>query len=296
MSLKKIRENVGSSALPIVGKAAAIRIASKNPNLSGMTSENDPYYVLGLERDASPSQIRQAYRTLSPINHPDGGGNNEHMKDINSAHEILEDETKRRTYDRFSRQSFRGVHASLAGNAVDWENPDRFLSRTGYCALADLSKVPLSVMRIMAFLNWLKDDQKTLPKSLIKVSQLAENILTYLGYEALHDRFKYRQEDDDISEALIFVPQIASTLLSDFGLNIMSIDQYTGRPKYDTRTDRAKSIIGATIYIAAQVGNMIPWYLIAEGSNLAHNQSYDDIVGRNYSSRITPLLTSGVQA
>jgi len=293
MNLKKIKEYVGSSALPIVGKAAATRIALKNPDLRDMTSENDPYHILGLKRDADPEKIRHAYRTLSRKNHSDiKGGDDERMRGINNAHEILGDEVKRRTYDRFSGQSYRGVHASLAGNAVDWQDPDRFLSRTGYCALADLSKVPLSVMRIISFLNWLKNDQRTLPKGLIRVSQLAENALTYLGYEALYDRSRYRQEDDGISESLIFAPQIASTLLSNIALNFMSIDPHTGRPKYDTRVDRAKNIIGATAYIASQVGNMFPWHLIAEGSNLAHNGRYDHTVSYD---KPRFLLTSGIQ-
>src|SRR5258706_7312915 len=39
-----------------------------------MTSEPDPYRVLGLARGASPDDIRRAYRRLVKANHPDSAG------------------------------------------------------------------------------------------------------------------------------------------------------------------------------------------------------------------------------
>ncbi|TSC80596.1 MAG: molecular chaperone DnaJ [Candidatus Peregrinibacteria bacterium Gr01-1014_25] len=65
----------------------------------------DPYTVLGLKRDASPEDVKRAYRSLSKEWHPDKHKGDktaeERFKEINSAYEILSDPEKRRMYDQF---------------------------------------------------------------------------------------------------------------------------------------------------------------------------------------------------
>lgn len=64
----------------------------------------DPYDVLGVPRDASVEAIRQAYRKLAKLHHPDlNPGKPEALgrfKAINSANEILSDPDKRARFDR----------------------------------------------------------------------------------------------------------------------------------------------------------------------------------------------------
>lgn len=64
----------------------------------------DPYQVLGVERNASPERIRQAYRTHAKTSHPDLHPGDkqaeERFKEISAAHELLSDETRRAQYDR----------------------------------------------------------------------------------------------------------------------------------------------------------------------------------------------------
>ena len=61
----------------------------------------DYYKILKIEKDASQKEIKQAWRSLSMIHHPDrnGGADSNIYKDINAAYEILSDETKRKKYD-----------------------------------------------------------------------------------------------------------------------------------------------------------------------------------------------------
>ncbi len=67
------------------------------------TSENH-YAVLGLDRDCSALQIRDAYRLLAKRHHPDLNANSEEARlrteALNAAYEILRDPARRRAYDR----------------------------------------------------------------------------------------------------------------------------------------------------------------------------------------------------
>ncbi len=67
------------------------------------TPENH-YAVLGLDRDCSALQIRDAYRLLAKRHHPDLNANSEEARmrteELNAAYEILSDPVRRRAYDR----------------------------------------------------------------------------------------------------------------------------------------------------------------------------------------------------
>jgi DnaJ-class molecular chaperone len=69
------------------------------------------YDKLGVNKDASKSDITKAYRKLSLEHHPDRpGGNEEIFKDISHAYEILTDDEKRKRYDLTGSETEQPQH------------------------------------------------------------------------------------------------------------------------------------------------------------------------------------------
>jgi len=62
------------------------------------------YKVLGVEKNASASEIKKAYRKLAVKHHPDKGGDPDTFKEISKAYDILGDEEKRTQYDQFGEE------------------------------------------------------------------------------------------------------------------------------------------------------------------------------------------------
>jgi DnaJ-class molecular chaperone len=60
----------------------------------------DYYKTLGVDRTATPDQIKQAYRRLASLHHPDKGGDTAQFQEIQEAYATLSDDAKRSVYDR----------------------------------------------------------------------------------------------------------------------------------------------------------------------------------------------------
>jgi curved DNA-binding protein CbpA len=64
----------------------------------------DYYIALGIKREASPQEIKIAYKTMARAHHPDKpGGSEETMKNLNEAYYILRNPYKRKMYDLTGR-------------------------------------------------------------------------------------------------------------------------------------------------------------------------------------------------
>lgn len=63
----------------------------------------DHYDTLGVPRDADGKTIKRAYRKKSMKAHPDRGGSEERMANLNQAYQCLADPVRRETYDRFGQ-------------------------------------------------------------------------------------------------------------------------------------------------------------------------------------------------
>lgn len=72
-------------------------------------AKRDYYEVLGVGKDASPDEIKKAFRRAAIEHHPDRGGEETKFKEINEAYEVLKDADKRKRYDQFGHAGVGGT-------------------------------------------------------------------------------------------------------------------------------------------------------------------------------------------
>lgn len=71
----------------------------------------DYYSILGVGRNATPEEIKKAYRKLAMLHHPDRGGDQEQFKRVTEAYDTLSNSDKRAAYDNPTPQfSFNSQH------------------------------------------------------------------------------------------------------------------------------------------------------------------------------------------
>jgi curved DNA-binding protein CbpA len=99
-----------------------------DPSSSGSTRSH--YDVLGLSAAATPDEVRTAYRSAARDSHPDTGGDDQRMRDLNAAWHVLGDPVRRAAYDRHlaSREAGghwgAGPHAPFEAGAWDVDADD----------------------------------------------------------------------------------------------------------------------------------------------------------------------------
>ncbi|XP_048873193.1 dnaJ homolog subfamily C member 10-like isoform X2 [Brienomyrus brachyistius] len=88
--------------------------------LSVISADKDYYKLLGLSKDASNREIRQAFKKMALTMHPDKNPNNQnaHEKflEINRAYEVLKDEDLRKKYDKYGE---KGLQDSYQGGQYE---------------------------------------------------------------------------------------------------------------------------------------------------------------------------------
>lgn len=91
----------------------------------------DYYKILGIDKSATPKDIKSAYRRLARKYHPDLNPNDKDAKSnfqqINEANEVLSDPEKRKKYDQYGK---------------DWQHADEFEKAKQYQGQAPNSRGP----------------------------------------------------------------------------------------------------------------------------------------------------------
>lgn len=96
-------------------------------NMGGMTNDDSLYRELGLEKSATKEEIKKAYKKMALKYHPDRNkevGAEERFKKISKAYDILGDDEKRQSYDRFGLDAVNnGGGGGMAGFSAGGQNP-----------------------------------------------------------------------------------------------------------------------------------------------------------------------------
>jgi molecular chaperone DnaJ len=87
-------------------------------------AKRDYYDVLGVEKGASESEIKKAYRKLAKKHHPDLNKEDpkaatEKFKEVSEAYEVLADKDKKARYDRYGHA---GVESSFGTGGFTWSD------------------------------------------------------------------------------------------------------------------------------------------------------------------------------
>ncbi len=122
----------------------------------------DYYAILGIDRDAAPERVRQAYRAAVKECHPDASGtvsSAERFRAVEEAYETLRDKSRREAYDRTLEQRRPAVRRSAArgdlfGSRPVWTDlsavfeasPFTFFSRAS-CPVLDVVLSPEEAAR-----------------------------------------------------------------------------------------------------------------------------------------------------
>lgn len=93
-----------------------------------MAEKRDYYEVLGVSKNASAEEIKQAYRKLALKLHPDKNPQNrvqaeEKFKELSESYEVLSDPPKRQRYDQFGHA---GVESTFSPGRFTWSDFSHF--------------------------------------------------------------------------------------------------------------------------------------------------------------------------
>ncbi|MGB0715161.1 MAG: DnaJ domain-containing protein, partial [Phycisphaerae bacterium] len=86
-----------------------------------MAKHRDYYEILGVDRKATPEEIKKAYKVLAKKYHPDTNrapDAEEKFKEVQQAYAVLKDDKKRSDYDNFGEAGVGSFQTGPGGKRV----------------------------------------------------------------------------------------------------------------------------------------------------------------------------------
>lgn len=194
------------------------------------------YDELELQPNCSFEDIKQQYRTLAGIHHPDKGGDEERFKRIKFAYEVLSDPARRKQYDETKTtdeprdkrheaiNQLSHIFASIIGN---------FDPNSG-ANLVDLMKQEISKqsMLIVADISRCETYIQSLEKTKEKIRKKREedeNILAVFT----DTQIEYRRKDIEMFRHRLSVTELMTQILDDYQFGLIELPVFM---ETETRT------------------------------------------------------------
>lgn len=99
----------------------------------GRGGGDDKFYrILGVERQASESEIKSAYKKQAMKHHPDRGGDEATFKDISKAYEVLSNPEKRQLYDAYGEHGLDSAEQGGGGPGMGADAFEMFSQIFGF--------------------------------------------------------------------------------------------------------------------------------------------------------------------
>lgn len=92
------------------------------------------YELLGVDRNATESEIKSAYKKQAMQHHPDRGGDEATFKNISKAYEVLSSPEKRQIYDAYGEQGLDNAEQGGGGPGMGTDPFDLFSQIFGFNA------------------------------------------------------------------------------------------------------------------------------------------------------------------
>lgn len=153
----------------------------------------DPYDVLGIDRDATESEVKMAFRKRAKESHPDSGGDRNEFEAVTKAHLVLKDPKKRSKYDRTGK--------------IDDETPDNTVSAAMQC-IASFIAMAVSVNLERGGVDPLSIDlvkeMRTQFREAISKIKVQKNTLKLAAKKtrAISERMKRKKGDSPLNKVL----------------------------------------------------------------------------------------------
>lgn len=177
----------------------------------------DPYKELGLERDATPEQIKKAHRNMAKKYHPDmSGGNTEQFDIIQQSYVVLADPEKKEHYDRTGEFKLGDTQSKAAAILAN------------FLAEAIEMDVPMFVDWIGVLKGFIGKKSDAIQEKVNKAEQTLKKV------NKLRRKMKRKKKGVGLFEAVIDgkiakeMEHIAEgkRMLGDFRLAIEALDEY----------------------------------------------------------------------
>jgi curved DNA-binding protein CbpA len=190
----------------------------------------NPYIQLDIPVDASLEEIKQRFRTLAHMHHPDKGGDEEVFKSIKLAYEILMDPIRRKQYDLTGDAEIANIRDEAVTNIVQIilsiiptfdPDQDDLIEIAKHKTNDMLTRENKQIVNIQREIN---NFEKVITK--LRIKNNGENILHNVIVNQIRDQRKNLLQNQQNVQVCTLMLEILKDY--EYGSQHLSFDAFTG--------------------------------------------------------------------